>query len=347
MQGRAKKILFGCLGGCGLMLVISIGSCVGFTIWINAPGEVLEPRVLLGPETTGYIEWTLRLEDPGTAEFVNGMFEGVSKLSRESDSPLPDGLEQLLNARQMKSARKDIKKLFPMVVAWTAHPADQPAEDEHLFTASARGLGHRMVMLDWLLGLVLRWSDDVETVRHDGEKIYLLNETNGTRPACFINRGIVFVATDVESARRTKDRLDRPRVAGSAAGTELTVLFDALAQDQPLRGALTNRGGELRRILDGLDLPTEQVSDETWEEVRGATISATFRDENVFGGAVDILGPSSEWAQTHAATLGATLEALFEESRVDFDTEIRQVGDRVKVEFSTTNIFDQIEAANP
>ena len=132
MQGRAKKILFGCLGGCGLVLLISIGSCVGFTIWINAPGEVLEPQVLLGPETTGYIEWTLRLEDPGTAEFVDGMLEGVTELGRKSDSPLPDGLEQLLNARQMKSARKDLKKLFPVVVAWTARPADRPAEEVDL-----------------------------------------------------------------------------------------------------------------------------------------------------------------------------------------------------------------------
>lgn len=345
MEGRAKRILLGCLGGCGFVVLMFIGSCVGLTVWLNSPGEVLEPQVLLGPETTGYVEWTLRLEDPGTGEFVEGMLQGFAELSRQRDSPLPDGMEQFFNSRQIKSARKDLKKLFPVVVAWTARPSDLPAEDEHLFTASARGLGHRMVMLDWMLGLMLRWADDIETVHHEGERIYVLRETDGTRLACFIHKGIVFVATDLESARRTRDRLDRP-TDESTTGTELRVLFDALPPDQPLRGALTNRGGELRRILDGLNLPTEQVSAEAWGKVRGATIVAAFRDENVFGGAVDLYGPNADWAHTNAATLGAALEVLFEQSRVDFKTEIRQIGDRVQVEFSTTNLFDQIEAAD-
>ena len=342
MQSRAKKILFGCLGGCGFVVLMFIGSCVGLAIWLNSPGEVLEPQVLLGPETTGYVEWTLRLEDPGTAEFTEGMLQSFTELSARNDSPLPDGIEQFFNARQIKSARKDLKKLFPVVVAWTARPADQPAEDEHLFTASARGLGHRMVLLDWMLGFMLRWADNIETVRHEGERIYLLRENDDTRPACFIHKGIVFVATDLESARRARDRLDRP-ADGSATATELRLLFDELPQDQPLRGALTNRGGELRRILDGLNLPTEQVSAEAWDEVRGATVVATFRDENVFGGAVDLHGPSVDWAQANAATLGVALEVLFEESRIDFNTEVRQVGDRVQIEFSTANLFDQIE----
>jgi hypothetical protein len=125
----------------------------------------------------------------------------------------------------------------------------------------------------------------------------------------------------------------------------LGVLFDALPQDPPLRGALTNGNGELQRVLDALNLPTEHVSAEAWGEVRGATIVAAFRDENVFGGTVDLLGPNADWAQAHAATLGAALEVLFEQSSIDFNTEIRQAGDRIQVEFNTVNLFDQIEAA--
>ena len=48
MEAKNKRILFGCLGGCGLLLLLVVGSCVGFTVWLNAPGEVLEPQVLLG-----------------------------------------------------------------------------------------------------------------------------------------------------------------------------------------------------------------------------------------------------------------------------------------------------------
>ena len=346
MQSRPKKILFGCLAGCGFFFLMFIGSCVALTVWLNSPGAVLDPRVLLASDTTGYVEWTLRLEDPGTGEFVEGMLQSFVELSRQNDSPLPDGMAQFLNSRQTKSARKDLKKLFPVVVAWTARPSGRPAEDEHLFTACARGLGHRMVMLDWMLGLILRWADDIETVRHEGERIYVLRENDGTRPACFIRKGIGFVATDLDSARRTSDRLGRP-TAGSTTGTELGVLLDALPQDQPLRGALTNRDGELQRVLDALNLPTEHVSAEAWDEVRGATVVANFRDENVFGGTVDLLGPNADWAQAHAATLGAALEVLFEQSSIDFNTEIRQAGDRIQVEFNTVNLFDQIEAANP
>ena len=69
MEPRTKKILFGCLGGCGFVVLVFVGSCVAFTVWINSPGEVLDPEVLLGSDTTGYAEWKLRLEDPGTAEF--------------------------------------------------------------------------------------------------------------------------------------------------------------------------------------------------------------------------------------------------------------------------------------
>jgi hypothetical protein len=342
MEPRTKKILFGCLGGCGFVVLLFVGSCVGLGIWLNSPGEVLEPQVLLGQETSAYVEWTLRLEDPGTAEFVEGMMQRVTELSRQSNSPLPDGMEQFLNNRQMKSARKDLKKLFPMVVAWTARPADRPGEDEHLFTASARGLGHRMIMLDWILGWVFRWAGDIETVRHGGEKILLLKESNGTRPACFIHKGIVFVATDLESARRTLDRLDRP-ADGSAAGSELGVLFGGLPAGPSLRGALTNRGGELRRILDTLDLDTEQVEAETWDEIRGATIVANFRDEEVFGGAVELYGPDTGWAQAHAATVGAALEELFQDAKIDFSTEIHQIGNRVQIGFNTVDLFDQIE----
>jgi len=344
LEGRGKKILFGCLGGCGFTVLMAIGSCVGFTMWLNSPAEVLEPQVLLGPETTGYIEWTLRLEDSGTAEFVEGMLQGLSDLNDQSDSPLPDGLQQLFNVRQMKSARKDLKKLFPLVVAWTTRPGDRLDEDEHLFAASARGLGHRMVMLDWVLGFIFRWADDIETVRHHGEKIYVFGGTGDTRPACFVNKGIVFVATDLDSARAARDRLGRP-ADGSTVSAELGLLFDELPQDHALRGALTNRRGELRRILEELDLPAGHTSSAALDDVHGATVVATFRDQEVFAGVLELRGPSADWAQTHSAKLGAALEAMFERSEIEFATEARHSDDRIQIEFSTTNLFDQIEAA--
>ena len=315
------------------------------TIWLNSPGEVLEPEILLGPENTAYVEWTLRLEDSGTEEFVEGMLTSFSDLNARSDSPLPDGLEHMINARQIGKARKNLRKLFPLVVAWTAQPGDSLDEDEHLFTLSARGLGHRMVLADWILGLFLGRSKDVEIVRHRGEKIFVLDERNGTKPAGFINKGTTFLATNLDSARNARDRLDL--IEGeSVVQTELSSLFGGLPQDHALKGALTNRRGELRRLLEALEFSDETVSASIWDDVRASTIVANFRDEDAFGGTLTLQGPDADWAGTHAETIGTAIEALFDRSRVEFTTEVRQDGSDVRVEFNTTNLFEQIETIN-
>ena len=343
-RSRAKKILFGCLGGCGFVLLITIGSCVGFTIWLNSPGEVLQPEVLLGTDTTGYVEWTLRLEDPGTAEFTEALLKNIDKINRRQNSVLPDGLQHLINSQQMKSTRKDIKKFFPLVVAWIERPDDDPGLDEHLFSVSARGLGHQLILADWLMGFFLGRIEDVTIERYDGEKIYKLSEFRGIRPVFFINKGIVFGATDVESARQTLDRLALP-AARTHATTELEDLFDALPADRPLRGAVTNRNGELTRILDALRVPSEHEARAAWAEVRGATISAGFRGETTFAGAVELLGPHAAWGEANASTLGAGVKDLFEDLEIEFGTEVLAAGDRVRVEFSTVDLFGELERA--
>jgi len=344
MEPKSKKILFGCLGGCGFVLLVGIGSGGGFTVWLNSPSEVLDPEVLIGPETTGYLEWKLSLEDHGTAEFVEGMLQGFGELNRRNNSPLPDGLEQFLSARQMKSATRDIHKLFPLVLAWTLRPAGELAKDEHLFTVSASGLGHQMVLLDWGLGLMIGRAEDVETVRYRGDKIFIFRETDGVRPVVFIYKGIVFMVTDIDSAHRTLDRLILPDER-QVVGTELDVLFGALSPDRSLRGAVTNRGGEVPRILGNLGLGTEVTAAESWDDVRGATITAAFR-EDVFAGTVELHGPDSAWAQAHAESLGTALVAMLEESSIEFVTEVHAVGDRIAIDFSATDIFDGLEISS-
>ena len=80
MERRSKKILTGCAIGCGGLLRIFIGVCISLYAWINRPGELLEPSVLLGHDTTGYIEWTLSLDDPGTQEFVEHLLTAWREL---------------------------------------------------------------------------------------------------------------------------------------------------------------------------------------------------------------------------------------------------------------------------
>ena len=52
MASRGKRILVGCGIGCGALLLVSISSCVGFFVWLNRPGELLDPERLLGGDTT-------------------------------------------------------------------------------------------------------------------------------------------------------------------------------------------------------------------------------------------------------------------------------------------------------
>lgn len=345
MEGRSKKFLIGCLGGCGALVLIFVGSCVGIIAWVNSPGEVLEPEALLGPDTSGYVEWILRLEDPGTAEFTDAMLRSFDNISSKSSSPLPDGLENFVNSRRAKGMRKDFEKMFPVVLAWTARPGEADDEDAHVFTLSARGISHQLILADWIGGWVIGRSDGVETVRHRGEKIYLLQKTNGITPAVFIRKGIAFLTTDLEAARNTVDRLDAP-AGESTSGIDLGVLYDALPKDQALRGALTNGRGEVQRFLDQLGLSTDQAGDAAWDAIEGLTIVADFRDEDVFAGTLEIHGPDATWAEANAEPLGAALVSLFDNLDMEFDTEVGQVGRRVRVDFTAADLLERVEQLN-
>ena len=346
METRNKRILFGCLGGCGAIVVIFLGSCVGFTVWLNSPSEVLDPETLIGPETTGYVEWILRLEDPGTAEFTEALLRSFTAITQKSNSPLPDGLENIINAQQIKGVRKDMERLFPVVVAWTSQPGETQDADHHVFSLSARGAGHQLTMLDWIFGFLLGKGDnDVEIVRHRDEKIYLINTSDDVTPAAFIKKGIVFISTDIESARQTLDRLQVPP-AESGAGVDLGVLYGALPKDHALRGALTNRRGEVQRMLDQLGLSTDTATEETWGEIEGLTVVANFRDEDVFAGAMEVHGPDTAWAETHAESLGTALASLFDQWDIEFETEVGHAGRRIRVDFTAADLLDSVENIN-
>jgi hypothetical protein len=71
---------------------------------------------------------------------------------------------------------------------------------------------------------------------------------------------------------------------------------------------------------------------------------ATFREGNVFAGAVELRGPGADWAQANSETLGAAVVTLFERSKLEFVTEVREDDGHVQIDFSTANLFDQIEA---
>ena len=101
MNPRTKRILIGCGAGCGGMILILIALAVGFGMWIQGKGELLEPQRLLGADTTGYLEWTLRLEDPGTegSSAITFRLEADTRVRRMIFDIKGRGVRQLLRHR--------------------------------------------------------------------------------------------------------------------------------------------------------------------------------------------------------------------------------------------------------
>ena len=142
MEPRGKKILYGCGVGCLAVVLLAVGSCVMFNIWLHRPGELLEPERLVGADTSGYVAWTLRLEDPGTADFVQTLLEGLQRAQQRNRAkihPMLDSWFARLNQRQNE---RNLREMFPLVAAWTARPGSGPDDDLHLFR-----LPHQMCRL--------------------------------------------------------------------------------------------------------------------------------------------------------------------------------------------------------
>src|SRR5437867_13274174 len=95
MGSTGRNILIGCAAAIGVAALLGVGSCIGFTVWLNRPGHLMEPEKLLGADTSGFIEWTLRREDPGTLAVLEALMDNLQQ-ERRSRSPLPGWLDSII-----------------------------------------------------------------------------------------------------------------------------------------------------------------------------------------------------------------------------------------------------------
>lgn len=308
MASRGKRILIGCGVGCLGVVIIGMASCIGFMFWMNQPGELIEPELLMGSETTAHVEWTLRLEDPGTQEFVERLLERSQQESASDLEGVPPVVRSWITRMQGHQNEKELHEIFPVAVAWTAHPGQDPEDDVHLFTVSIEKLGNKLVFADWMMGLTLPRSDEVGVINHQGEKIYDLDLNRRNSVALFIRSNNIFFASDVETAKRAVERLtlaDRSGRSGGSVGT----LLAGLSGDGQLRGALTNEHGELHRLWRVLSDETDPGA-EFWSNVLAAKLAGGFGDDGGFKCRFEFRGADSEWAIANADALGGMVTQL-------------------------------------
>lgn len=337
MASRGKRILIGCALGCGTLVVLVIALVVGLSWWLGSPGELLEPQQLLGSETTGYVEWTLHLDDPGTEGFARKLIGTIQGISTEQADEMPEWLRSWVVARQHKQAEEDILKMFPMAAAWTLQPGQTADADLHLVSLSVERLGHQLIFGDWILGLVLGRGNEVQVDRYRGEKIYRVPIRSDTALTVFLRDGNLFVTSDLGSASEAVDRLIEAGRTGSG-DSALGRIF-AETQGRPLRGALTNGRGEVQRLWQRLsDVQASDSDGELWREVRGIGLSGGLRDDGSFAGALQVYGPDAEWATNRREGLNRALRAIPFLGELQMETEARAVADRVEIDFRLADL---------
>lgn len=334
---RGRNVLFSCLAGCGLLALIMISSCVGFVWWLNRPGELLEPSRLRDADTTGYVEWTLRLEDPGTEALVEDIFRALRQVQERAPNALPPAIENVLRDYQTRRNERQFRELFPCVMAWNVI-GGQTADDElHVFTVSVAKLGNRLVLMDWVIGMFIGRSPDVDVVKYGGEKIYHLPREGS---AFFIRRSDFFFTTDLAAAKRAVDRLQPVPTTSSAEATRLDRMLDTLPEQLPLRGAATNAQGETRRffeLLTGSD-DLDVIDGLPWDRVDGMSLSGGFTEESSFEATLDLMLDAGRWTEQDAEALAGALKRALASETLPVGISVVPRSDRIQFVFDVDDL---------
>jgi len=336
-KSRGRSVLFSCLAGCGVLALVMISSCVGFIWWLNRPGELLEPSRLRAADTTAHLEWTLRLEDPGTEALVEDIFAALRQMQDSVPNALPPAIEGILRDYQNRRNERQFRQLFPCVVAWSVIGGESEEEELHVFTASVAKLGNRLALMDWFVGMFIGRSPDVDVVKYRGEKIYHLPKEGS---AFFIRRSNFFYTTDLEAATRVVDRLQPGSDESARQVTRLDRMLDALPEQWPLRGASTNAHDEIRRFFELITGVADRdvVDNLPWDRVSGMSLSGGFTQESSFEATLDLMLDGQRWSEEDANALAEVLAKSVDSDALPIAIEVVPRQDRVQFVFDIDDL---------
>ena len=341
MTSKGKNLLIGSLITFGALVALVIAAAIGFGVWLDRPGELLDPTRLLSSNATGYAEWTLRLDDPGTEGFVGLLIEAIQEMPPEVEDSLPPFVQSWVTSVRNDQARRDIEKLFPMVVAWTLHPQQAARDDLHLVSVNVQNMGNRLAFADWLAGFVLDWSDRSTVHKYQGEKIYQFKVDQGDfEPAFFGWRGAVVATSELAMARQAVDQLHQDENTEHDQ-TELEQLFARTRATDPFRAALTSRHGEVYRLWETIGGGTVE-NPEHWQELQGVALTGGLRADGSFALLIELVAPDAEFPEAYTEAMARAFRRGLERVPVEFAVQAAVLDDRLLLDVQVRDLVKSL-----
>jgi hypothetical protein len=139
------------------------------------------------------------------------------------------------------------------------------------------------------------------------------------------------------------DRLVEPDPSGQESAAE--GLFLQAPEGSPLRGALSNRRGEVFRNWEKLALPfaDREAVQALVNSLKGVVLSGGLTENGEFEGRLDLHCPDAQWAAEQADTaLSALLEGLDYEG-LDLDAEAEAEGSTIRIRFRLGGFFSLLD----
>lgn len=337
MASRGVKWLIGCGIGCGSLVLLCVFVLIAVGVWATRPGALIEPGALHGQDLTGYAEWKLSADDPGTEVFALAALETFQRASREH-GPFPPAFKTFLGTLQQRQNEKQLRQMLPLTAVWTARPSGTPGHDTHVVVLSLARVGNRMRLFDWFLGWVLNRDRYSDVLSHGDEKIFVLRpkEQDGTRSQIvfFIRGNNLVFASDLEAARGAIDRLSGRAAPPAGQASGMDALFDGLPADAGLRAVVVNRDGQALALLELLFELTDSPLPprEPWQALTGMTLVGRLVADGSFAGTLELWCPDPAWARDHVAPIAASLQQV-ETEALHLELEPQAVGERIRVAF--------------